>query len=826
MICDYRIACAYDTETCNIEVDGEWLAYPVLFIFNDLRVVDLESYEPDDSTVEFARTFDEAIVYIDRLIDDGRRGGYIPIVCAYNLMFDLQPIIYELNLRYDIEASAQSSTHAYTVDLVDDEGKTVLRFWDTYYLEMRGLAAMGRTCGIEKAVGDWNYSLTRTQETPLGADELHYAARDVEVIPAYLRYLLESNEWLQPWMLGVRVLTKTSLVRMAGRLETGRLRYSRRGCSPISVQKQFAELCASEIAPDYDSYALRKCCFRGGLTFTAANFAMQVQRRVYSLDVTSMHHAYINGHMVPVRFAPASVEVLALYARRVLCAPIDSVLSHWEEPFCCAFHAAFRFEGLRLRRNSAFAAWGIATIAEGKFKTVSLKGEWGGEADNVAEDAVRRRYHDMARGAVMAFGKLMSADIAVLHLTEIELWTISRVYEWDDMRPLYGEATGAFVKPPDYVTLLSNLLFERKQALKEILKGYREGEPYMGDIHQSVPEHIAGEVRAGRMSRSDLEGYYTSTVKGQFNSIYGTQAQDVFKPDYVCDDGELSVNASTTVKPETYGEALEDKRKSLVLYTYGMRIAGGSRMELVCAIEMLHAALGNRVRVLGGDTDSLKVSAIACTVDDIQRALEPLHIAVTRAIDACMQRVRSRYPDYASTLDEVGCFEVENPDAPYVEHMEAWNKARVSWDGEHAHITCAGLSRPRDAYNIEKFIDDIIAGGHGFSEVAPLVLGFGVEVAEPVSHGIEHARPHPWERVELDVTDYRGETAHVSSYRSIALYPASRVLGDLEQGVNLRSLEYLESIGVEVETRRRMIDVRDGKPELLICDDGMWGDAL
>lgn len=823
---DYRIACAYDTETCNIEVAGEWLAYPVLFIFNDLRCSDIASYEPDDSTVDFERTCDGAISYIERLIDEGRDAGYIPIVCAYNLLFDLQPIIYELNLRYEIEASAQSSTHAYTVDLVGDDGKVVLRFWDTYYLETRGLAAMGRTCGIEKAVGDWDYSLIRTQDTPLSADELHYAARDVEVIPAYLRYLLESNAWLKPWMLGVRVLTKTSLVRMAGRMETGRLRYSRRGCSPISTQKQFAELCASEIATDYESYALRKCCFRGGLTFTAANFSMQVQKNVYSLDVTSMHHAYINGHMCPVRFAPASAEVLALYACRVLDASLDSVLKHWEEPFCCAFHAAFRFERLRLRSGSAFDAWGIATIAEGKFKAVSLKGEWGGEADNFAEDSVRRIHHDSARGAVMAFGKLMSAEVAVLHLTEVELWTISRVYEWDSMQPLYGEATGAFIKPPDYVTLLSNLLFERKQALKTILKTYREGVPYEGEIHQSVPAHIAGEVRAGSMSRADLESYYTSTVKGQFNSIYGTQAQDVFKPDYICDDGELSVDASTAVKPETYGEALEEKRKSLVLYTYGMRIVGGSRMELVCAIELLHAALGDRVRVLGGDTDSLKVSAIACTVDDIQRALEHLHIAVTRSIDVCMQRVRSRYPDYASTLDEVGCFEVENPDSPYVEHMEAWNKARVSWDGEHAHITCAGLSRPHDAYNIEKYIDDIIACGHRFAEVAPLALGFGVEVAEPISHGIEHARPHPWERVDMDVTDYLGDTARVSSYRSVALYPVSRVLGDLDQGVNLRSLEYLESIGVDVETRRRLLDVRAGRPEMLICDDGIWGEAL
>ena len=69
---------------------------------------------------------------------------------------------------------------------------------------------MGRTCGLAKALGDWDYNLTRTPETPLTADEMHYAARDVQVIPAYLRYLIEANEWLEPDMLASTVLTKTS----------------------------------------------------------------------------------------------------------------------------------------------------------------------------------------------------------------------------------------------------------------------------------------------------------------------------------------------------------------------------------------------------------------------------------------------------------------------------------------------------------------------------------------------------------------------------------------------------------------------------------------
>ena len=71
-------------------------------------------------------------------------------ICAYNLMFDMQTLMLDLNMQYDMKATAQSSTNVYTLDLIQD-GETVLRFWDTYHLEMRGLAAMGETAGLEKA---------------------------------------------------------------------------------------------------------------------------------------------------------------------------------------------------------------------------------------------------------------------------------------------------------------------------------------------------------------------------------------------------------------------------------------------------------------------------------------------------------------------------------------------------------------------------------------------------------------------------------------------------------------------------------------------------
>lgn len=823
----FRVAAIYDTETCNVLVDedaNQWHAYPVLYIVNDVRDCDLRTYEAGDGHVSFYRHGSEMQRAIDDLISWGEMNQTVPIVCAYNLMFDLQPLMFDLNERYDMVASAQSATSAYTVDIVEG-GAVKLRFWDTFYLEMRGLAKMGEACGLPKATGEWDYSKIRTPETPLTPDELHYAARDTEVIPAYLRYLLESNEWLRPEWLGVRVLTKTSLVRQAGKMETGRLRIPRAHGRTISVQASFERMCAENLAPTYAQYALRKACFRGGFTFTSARYSGVVQRHVYSLDETSAHHAYINGHMCPVNFRGVDPVMLQRMADTVCATGLMDAMRSWEEPFGCAFHAQVRFTRLRLREGSAFACWDIALLSEAKFKGSGQLGEWGGEADRRTVTEVRSAgYVDVARDARFAFGKLVSAASVIVNVSEMELWCMSRVYSWDSMEVILGEGTMSFSKPPDYVTLLSNLFYARKDACKQILKTYEAGVPYMGDIPGSIPDGIARRIRTGEMARADLESYYNSTVKGMFNSIYGMEAQDVFKCGYKVDSGEICVDREMVVTRETYQARYDENRRKLVLYPYGLRIVGGSRMAIVAAIELMHGSFGERVRVLGGDTDSLKISCDDdISADDLMAALAPFHEAVTGSIDVCMGRVRRNFPDVASELTGIGTFEVEGEAFPL--HMEAWNKARVSWDGHGTHITCAGLSRPTGTYHIENWMDDMCAE-HGFAEVAPRVLGWGVRVAHGVCHALEHYRPSACDMLDMDVTDYLGTTSHVRSRESIALYPSDRVLGDAGKPGNARTIAYMcERYGRVADTTERVVDVSDGCATYT-CIDEDGGEAL
>ena len=820
----FKIAAIFDTETTNIDEGAETRAYPTLYIFNDLRSTPLESYTPDTDDVRFYRHTSEALTYIDDLIDYGRTHAYVPIIAAYNLMFDMQTLMLELAQSYAIEVNAQTATSVYTLDLCVD-GNVVCRFWDTFYLEMGGLRAMGETCGLPKAVGDWDYTLVRTSETPLTEDELFYARRDVQVIPQYLQWLLRANHWLTSDMLGCRVLTKTSLVRQMARREIGGRRVTLQSGKKITLQRAFEMTCNQEFPKNYEAYALRKACFRGGLTFTSAKTASVVVDNVASLDATSMHHAFINGRRLPVKFAPIPSDILQVACERIVNTSLEDVLANYSDPFRTGVHAAVRFTNLRLRKNTCFDAWGIAICPRSKFvKTLQADTDYSNnERAKTQENSIRAHgYVDSAVNAVYAFGKLYCAGECILHVNEIELWNVAQVYEYDEMNVLYGEGTTKTIIPPDYVTLQSNMLFARKTDVKNLIKHYHEGVAYTEKIPESIPEGIARDAKTGALSMKFLQSYYSSTVKGQFNGIYGTQAQDVMKADYrVTETGDLEVDRSTVCTPENF--ANKRPKTPRVLYTYGMRIVAGSRMHLLIAMMLLYRHFCNRVTVTGGDTDSLKISCDNDVSDmELLKALEPLHTAIENAINITMRRVRSTAADMASTLEHIGKFEIEDCGGTtrYVEHMELWNKARISLDTDgRVHVTCAGLPRPAGMYTIEGFIADIMRAGHGFAETVQMSLGYNVLVDYEICHTLQRNRPHVCDRYIGDVTDYLGETAHVDAPEAVGLYPSGRWLGESDKQANMENITYLRSVYNRcVNTIPRELVLRDGTPRIVSMD--------
>lgn len=814
---NYQICAIYDTETCNVKIaDKTYRAYPILFIDNDIRDTDLKFYEVDrDDKVNFYRHENEYINQLENYIDWGYATKCVPIVCAYNAMFDLQPIMYELNRRYDIVANAQSSTNIYTLDLHDKEtGKQVLRFWDTFHLEMGGLKAMGRTCGLSKATGDWDYELTRTPETPLTDLELYYAKRDVQVIPAYLRYLLNANEWMQQKDLGCKVLTKTSIVRQMAKRTIGKIRIPKENGKYMTMEHAFNKLCFSELPKTFGIYGLRKACFRGGYTFTSAVFANRLVHNVASLDVTSMHHTFINGRYIPVEFFPATRADLKIAAEHILGRTREQIESEYYKPFNYAIHAAIKFYNVRLKKGTVFEAYGIALEPKAKFNNKVETGTDIGEDPRNAlqENEVRKlKWHDTYVNAQFALGKLYTADECTIHMSELELWCFSRVYDYDKYEIIVGELSSNWKTPPDYVTLQSNILFETKNDAKFINKHYKEGTPYPYRMPSTIPVGIATSVLDGTCSHQFFESYYIGTVKGMFNGIYGTMAQDIYKPTYACVGGNLVIDPNTVTTPDNFAD--KQPKNTKVLYTYGLRIVGGSRMHMVLAMEHLFEYFGDKAKITGGDTDSMKVAFDETVTDlDIAKALEPIKTCSKLAIDTCMKRLRKEQPQHASSLTGIGSFDIENAsgdETRWTNHMEYWNKARVSESHGHSHVTCAGLSRPENKYHIETFIDDMLRSGYTAEQVFSNALGYNVCVSNDICHSLEGYKPKATDVFDSDVTDYLGNTSHVQCHESQALYATTRTLGETIKPSNGETVIYLENkYGTKIndETRYLKID--------------------
>lgn len=842
----YKVAAVFDTETTNIatkyhggNVEYAHHAFCHLYTLNDLRKCDLKSYldacgnvaDTCGNVTRFFRSSEEFLTALVDIIDDfkemtdnniavGVDVRIIPVVCVYNMSFDLQTLMNELSKFYELKTTARSGRNIYTLDLIE-AGQTVLRFWDTFWLDTNGLASMGRTCGLPKAVGDWDYDKTRLPSTPLTSEELGYARRDVEVIPAYLSWMLKTYPFINENDFGNTILTKTSLVRTFAKRTIGPLPSPAK--KKRTVAREFISLCVREQAPDYDTMALRQACFRGGLTFTSANYAGETVENVASLDAVSMHHAHINGHYTPDKFRRVSTGVLQSVADGITSKTMNDVLKCYWMPFGNALNALIEFDNLRLKRGSVWEAYGIAPLAMDRFRATvhyddaSAEGE--DESATASRESIRNAgYIDTAENPVFAFGKLMSASKACVFVTELELWLISEAYDYDKMSVIGGEVSSSFIVPPDYMTLQSNALFEMKSDAKKIAKNY-DGTPYRDEIPATVAPSIATALRDGSVDTAWVHSWYVNSVKAMFNGVYGTQAQNEYKPDFMVNsDGDVVVDAEKITTPTNY----KKKKASFVLYTYGMRISGWSRVHLGIAMMLIWQRYGTSAVITGGDTDSMKISLRdGVKPHDIEEALAPLHRATDDAINKTMRRIRTNFPQIASPLTRVGHFEVENCGRSdhYVAHMEAWNKARVSMDTDgKCHVTCAGVP----VGYLDKWMTLACDGSvEKFREMAPVVLGYNTIIEHNVCPWMETTQPKAGNVFEADVTDYLGNTEHVELPEAVAVYSYNKKIGDTTMLTAMSNVKYLRAMGKDVNITPRSIDYdKNGNPVVVWYNGG------
>ena len=634
-------------------------------------------------------------------------GDPTPIIAVYNLAFDfisLEPVLLENG--YELSPFGPNTSPFY-IDVIKDN-QVVLRFWEVSRLCPQGLAVMGELAGLPKLDGEWDYSKYREPGSELTDEEKEYATRDTEVIQAYLNYVIKTNHFIKESDLGTRLLTQTGLVRLFGERVVGR-----------KELRAFRAAAAQEEPEDEATYRLRKACFRAGLTFTGGANAGNIFENVISIDTVSMHHSFVLGRLVPRGFHKAEPAVLGRALDTIFEMPVEEVLEHYEMPFQTAVHARVRFKGLKIKAGSVFAEQGIGTLARGKF-THQVIYDWeDGDASQSAENRNRLAgYLDQGSKLRFEFGKLTEAQEATLFLTELEAWVLAQVYEWDSFEVLEGEITTRFQVPPTYILRLDEALYSNKCSMKSFLKGNDEAE---------VPQAIKAAPR------SVQEGYYLRTSKGMFNSVFGLVAMDSHK----------------------YSEDYQKIKNPSSWYSFGMRIAGGSRVHLTLAILLIDQMFNGRFKILGGDTDSIKLTGL--TTSEIQEALQPLHDAITRAITITLDQAGIDPSQFAG----IGAFESEGTADLEV---EVFNKNRIAWNGSTFELTAAGIPTPPNKPNLETALTSL-ARQYGPKMVMEKIYGPNLEVDSSISCFLLPVRP---------------STRTVNGFAAAtSLIPTPRLLGDL-----------------------------------------------
>ena len=633
-------------------------------------------------------------------------GEPTPIIAVYNLQFDfvsLEPIFIEKG--YEL-SSFGPATNPFYIDIIKDDA-VVLRFWEVSRLCPQGLAVMGELAGLPKLDGEWDYNKFREPGCKLTEEEESYAIRDTEVIQAYLCHIIKTNTFVKESDLGTRLLTQTGLVRLFGERVVGR-----------KELRQFRAAAAQEEPEDEATYRLRKACFRAGLTFTGGKNAGIVFEKVTSIDTVSMHHSFILGRLVPRGFHAVEPKVLERALENIFETHVEEVLAHYEMPFQTAMHVRVRFKNLKIKKGSVFAEQGIGTLARGKF-TQQVIYDWeDGSSSQSAENRNRKAgYLDQGSGLKFEFGKLVEAKESTLFLTELEAWVLAQVYSWDSFEVLEGELTTRFQVPPTYVLKLDEALYNNKSSMKRFLKGEE------AEVPQAIKE----------APRSVQEGYYTRTSKGMFNSVFGLVAMDSHK---------FESEFSKSKNPSSW-------------YAMGMRIAGGSRVHLVIAMLLINKAFHGKFSILGGDTDSIKLTGLTNT--EIQEALQPLHDAITRSITITLTEAGINHEQF----NGIGTFESEGTAQLEV---EVFNKNRIAWNGDQFELTAAGIPTPSGKPNLETALTSL-ARKYGAKKVMENIYGPNLEVDSSLSCFLFPVRP---------------TTRTVSGFASAtSLVPTNRLLGDL-----------------------------------------------
>lgn len=820
----YRICYAYDSETTNIDEGISHVAFPILHQLGKLdetpiNKVDAANVEEHVSVAVYRHAF-ELHVALEEIMSESL--PYVPVVMCHNLSFDMYGLASWLN-AHDVRVLAKSQRKPISFTVMGEDGSPVLVIWDTLVFAQKPLEKMGAECGYEKVVGSWDYNLIRCPQTELSPDELDYAKKDIYALFAWMGYFCRRNPDIQPSMLGLRVVTKTGIVRMR--------RYQRfAGLKGNGMRQKVGYWWMSQnqgqLPKTDDELFTMHACTRGGFTFCSSRSASvpydfdECGMCVHGYDATSQHPAQMVSHRYPVKFHETSCKALDYAFSTVVQKDLHHILTNWGKPFAVAFNACFKFTNVRPKQGTVFERDGIFPLASARFgQPPTIDEEDENQAARLFEhDMHERGYHDYAEGAIYEFGKLVRADLACVYITELTAWEISRAYDWDSVEAVHGYMTSRFVRPSD-MSIISVMQFYRaKNAFKEAREEYYSmGTISNGDELRKVgiAESTVSDMESGRAYDSDVDFTYLG-IKADLNSLFGIEACNEFRR-----ETELSDLGIVYTGEDGLCNA---PKKPKAWYQFGQRIVGWSRIAQICVMELCapHVAA-----IVNGDTDSVKFLAMDEGISRCDEALEVLARSIDAAKDEACKRVKCAYPSMYDKLEGIGHY-VHEFTAP--RFCASWNKAYLIRemdyrDGhEHCNFTLAGIpTKKRKIFQDGRMVDfpgvngygDLYCDEHGFSETCNLFLGYNVTYGASLIHLNMRSFPKWGDEFVGRVTDYKGDEYLVSEPCALNLHAMTKTVNDTRSRENLVNMDVALSNNPDINTESVYMYVKNGELQVM-----------
>lgn len=806
----YKIIGAYDSETTNYKKAGCAIAFPILHqlgILDETPIIEIDASNVEDHTsISLYRHAFELYARLDAIA--AASYDYVPVILCHNLAFDMYGLSQWLS-RHNVRVLAKSARKPITFTICDEFKQPKLVIWDTLIFSQQSLERMGKDCGYTKGVGEWDYDLIRTPETPLTAAEIDYSKRDIYTLLAWLGWWLRRNPDILPEKLGLNVVTKTGVVR-----ERRRVRFARKRGRGMKrdIEYYWLNRCRLDQPKSDDELFTMLAATRGGFTFCSsinASIPFNLENTntiVAGYDATSQHPAQLVSHMYPYQFKERPAYVLDLAFECIGKVTLQRILSNWAKPFPVAFYACFEFENLRPKKGSFFDKYGIMPLASARYKTPEqiAQDEDNGDKAAYMEYMQQRLYCDTAENANCAFGKLVSASKARLYITELTAWEIWQCYEWDNVRAVHGYETGKFCRPSDMDIVSVMQFYKAKNEFKKARENYyNTGSITNGAklIELGIAPAIVDEMEKGLISSGDIEGVYLS-LKADLNSLFGISCSNQYRRNTIIDEAGITYTGNFGI--------CNAPRTPKVWYQFGQRIVGWSRIAQICTMLLCDGYIDT---CINGDTDSVKFVVKKENLDDIDKRISILSTAIDKGKTFVCNRVQVAFPDLYDDLQDIGHYVLEFKTDRF---CAAWNKAyciqSIGKDGKrHFSFTLAGIPTKKRVNDIFSFIgidgyaDRLYAMGKTFEDICNILLGYNVTFANDVIRLNARTFPEWGSMIVEHITDYRNEISLISEPAALALYPMSKTINDTRSNDNYVNSRYALTNNPNVNLKPKLV---------------------